>query len=83
MSGASRRGGRTRGEPLLVLVLIVGDWFAMRVLLWQPPFGITRSGGIMAPAPALKTERAAIQPGPDARPAKASLDVVPGPEMRR
>jgi hypothetical protein len=27
-----------RGQPLLVLVVLLAAWFALRVVLWQPPF---------------------------------------------
>jgi hypothetical protein len=38
------------GEPLLVLMLIVGGWLAMRVMLWQSPFELPQSVAILRAA---------------------------------
>jgi len=31
-------GGGFRGQPLLVLAVLLGGWVALRALLWQSPF---------------------------------------------
>jgi len=45
---------RPRGEPLLVFGLVVGGWLTMRVMLWQPPFGIPRPDAVLAGAAAAR-----------------------------
>ena len=48
MSASPHAPDRPRGEPLVVLGLVFGGWLAMRVLLWQPPFGIPGPKAILA-----------------------------------
>ena len=72
-------GGRP-GEPLLVLMLIVGGWFAMRVMLWQSPFELSRSveilGTVARPASLVGKAQSAV-----GDPASSTLapPAVPGP----
>ena len=45
MNGGRRAAQRPRGEPLLVLGLIVGGWLGLRFAVWEPPLSLR------APAP--------------------------------
>jgi hypothetical protein len=54
MNRAPRPTERPRGEPLVVLALICGGWFALRILLWQSPFGLPHQAALrIAPLPTL------------------------------
>jgi hypothetical protein len=72
-------GGRP-GEPLLVLMLIVGGWFAMRVMLWQSPFELPRPAEILRAVarPASLVGKAHPAVGAPAS-GKLAPSAVPGP----
>lgn len=61
MNDRRRTFERPRGEPLVVLALICGGWFALRVLLWQSPFSLSHRPALLVPA-ALRSAQA-IRPG--------------------
>lgn len=42
---------RPKGQPLLVIAIVIGGWLVLRVLLWEPPFGNA------APPPAISDRR--------------------------
>jgi hypothetical protein len=82
MSGPLRPVQRPRGEPLLVLVLICGGWLALRVLLWQSPFGSPPQPSILPPASLPSAEpsvREALGGGRDRKPGTAASPEIPGP----
>lgn len=76
--GAASRG---RGEPLLVLGLILGSWMGIRVLFWQSPF--VSKGPVPASLamsrPARSLDRSIERP---IRPVRRDADIsraIPGP----
>lgn len=50
MNGSARVPRRLQGEPLLVLGLIIGGWLALRIALWEPPFGLPIPAAISVPS---------------------------------
>ena len=50
MNRAPRPTERPRGEPLVVLALICGGWFALHILLWQSPFGLPHQAALRIPS---------------------------------
>jgi hypothetical protein len=74
MSGPARPSRGVRGQPLVVLVVLLGGWIAMRAALWQSPFpppaGARLLGGVAhglarvgtaAPRPASGAHRADLR----------------------
>jgi hypothetical protein len=72
-----------RGQPLLVLGIILGGWLLLRILLWQPPFG--GAGPLSTlPPPSKSASSAALGgsrggPDPAGRAGEAVKPIVPGP----
>jgi hypothetical protein len=70
-----------RGEPLLVLGVLLGGWLVVRVLLWQSPFGTAGLVSMLPPVPLAESSAAqskvrAISAKPPSGTAKPT---VPGP----
>lgn len=68
---------RPRGEPLLVLGLVVGGWLTMRVMLWQSPF--EGPGAMLAGAARATASEPAAWPLRALAPGRRAPTRIPGP----
>jgi hypothetical protein len=81
------KGAKYRGQPLLVLLILLGGWVGLRTVLWQSPFaqaiGPARAAPVAIRTPALRRRSAVVQlPAPpveDANPWRFRLPAAPPP----
>lgn len=71
---------RPRGQPLLVLAIVLGGWLALRILLWQSPFTATGLVPMLAHAPfAPATALARTEPAAVSLARAKRSAAIPGP----
>jgi hypothetical protein len=54
---------RRPGQPLAVLMGLLGAWIVLRIALWQAPFGLVAATAMAPNAQANQTRAAALDPG--------------------